>query len=214
MYSIRHRTTLCKRYLEKSPARELEGTIIDIETFGEFLDCDGLGRYKQIKPLTIGFLDRNKMDILYITSEIDRDFKALRSTLQAKLHEVDRPFYAFNTEFEMGVLYWFLGKTVLFDRDLMFKVATSGGRTVWESKRYLVRELAIPNFDDPFWDMGYKVPEAWKKFQNTGNWKFLTEIIRHNRACLLKEYSILRERKRWREVNKVIIDSHDKIRGG
>ena len=214
MYSLRRKATLCRRYLEKSPAHAFEGTIIDIETIGEFLDCDSLGRYKQIKPVAIGFLDRNELDILYVTSEIDGDFDALRSTLQTKLHKVDRPFYAFNAEFEMGVLYWFLGKTVFFDRDLMLKANTPGGRTVWESKRYLVKELAIPSFDDPFWDMGYKVPEAWKKFQNTNNWKFLMEIIRHNRACLLKEYSILRKRRRWRDVNKTIIDGQYRVRGG
>ena len=202
MYSLRHRTILCKRHLEKSPTRELEGTIIDIETIGEFLDCEGFGRYKQIRPVAIGFLDCKILEILYITGETDRDFEALKSTLQDKLHKVDRPFYAFNAEFEMGVLYWFLGTTVMFDRDLMLKIATFDGRKAWESKRYLVKELAVPNFDDPFYDLGHRVPEAWKKFQNTGKWKFLMEIIQHNRACLLKEYTILRERKRWREVKK------------
>lgn len=202
MYSLRHKKTLCKRYLETSPARALEGTIIDIETIGQFSECEGFGRYKQIRPVAIGFLDCSKLDILYIAGETDRDFEALRSTLQDKLLQVDRPFYAFNTEFEKGVLYWFLGTTVMFDRDLMLKVTTHDGRKVWESKRRLVEELAIPSFNDPFFDMGHKVPEAWKKFQNTGNWKFILEIIQHNRACLLKELSILRKRRRWRDVNK------------
>ncbi|RLI47314.1 hypothetical protein DRO69_00920 [Candidatus Bathyarchaeota archaeon] len=185
---------------------ELQGTIIDIETIGEFLDCDGLERYKQIKPIVVGFLDCDMIEILYITEESDQDFAGLRSILKAKLSEVNHPFYAFNTEFEMGVLYWFLGEKVTFDRDLMLKVTTAYGQTVWESKRCLVKDLGIPNFDDPFWDIGYKVPEAWENFQNTGNSRFLWEIIRHNRACLLKEYEILRKRKKWREVNKTIID--------
>ncbi len=206
MSPLRARAERCKRYIEKKAVQELEGTIIDIETIGKFSDCDGVGRYKQIRPIAIGFLNSDNMDILYVIGETDRDFNGLKSALQTKLYEVDHPFYAFNAEFEMGVFYWFLGKTVAFDRDLMFRVNTPCGLTVWESKQYLVKDLGIPNFDDPFWDMGYKVPEAWKNFQRTGNRRFLEEIIRHNRACLLKEYLILRKRKRWREVNKTIID--------
>jgi len=202
MPSLRAYTSRCKRYLEKDSVGKLKGTIIDVETIGEFSDCDGLGRYKRIRPIVVGFLDCDLLEILYITKEAHRDFDELKSALRTKLCEVDHPLYAFNTKFEMGVFYWFLGKTVTFDRDLMFRVNTSYGRTVWESKRYLVKDLGIPNFDDPFRDMGYKVPEAWENFQKTGNPRFLWEIIRHNRACLLKEYAILRKRKRWREVNK------------
>lgn len=193
--------------MEESPVKGFKGTIIDIETIGEFSDCDGLERYKQIRPIVVGFLDCEKIEIFYITKETDRDLKELTIAVRAKLSEVDHPFYAFNTEFEMSVLYWFLGEAVTFDRDLMFRVNTSYGRTVWESKRYLVRDLGIPNFDDPFWDIGYKVLGGWEDFQKTGTPKFLWEIIRHNRACLLKEHAILKKRKKWREVNKTLIDT-------
>jgi len=205
MCNSKARTRLCEKYLERSPAHELEGTIIDAETIGEFSDCVGLEQYKEIRPVTIGFLDHNKIEILYVTDQTDRAFQLLRSKLQSKLCDVDHPFYAFNAEFEMGVLYWFLGKMVMFDRDLMLQVTTHDGRTVRESKRYLVNDLHIPNFGDPFWDRGHEVPRAWKAFRKTGNWRFLSEIVRHNRACLLKEFAILKRRKRWRKANKPII---------
>jgi hypothetical protein len=100
----------------------------------------------------------------------------------------------------MGVLYWFLHKPVAFDRDLMMKVTTDYGKEVWESKRVVVDRLGIPNFDDPFYDMGFKVPWAWREFQSTGDLDYIERIVLHNRACLLKEYMILTKRMKWRNL--------------
>lgn len=211
MSSFKTNTRHCRTYLEESPG-QLNGTIIDIETIGEFSECVGLGLYKQIRPIVVGFLDCNSIEILYITKETRRDFDALRSVLRRKMCRVKHPLYAFNAEFEMGVLYWFLGRPVMFDRDLMFSMNTPYGESVWESKRYLVKDLGIPNFDDPFHDMGFRVPEAWEDFQRSGNVEFLKEIIIHNRACLLKEYTILKKRRRWRKVDKTIIEAVSKVK--
>jgi hypothetical protein len=61
---------------------EFKGTIIDVETIGEFSDCDGLERYKQIKPIVVGFLDCDMIEILYITEESDQDFAGLSQSLK------------------------------------------------------------------------------------------------------------------------------------
>jgi len=179
---------------------KIDGTIIDIETIGEFCEGFGVERYKQVRPITAGFLCDSTIEILYITGEAANDFRRLKNAVESKLVRVKRPFYAFNAEFEMGVLHWFLGRSVKFDRDLMLKTVTACGNQVWESKRVLVKCLGIQNFDDPFWDLGYKVPDSWQRYQATGDKKFLEDIVLHNRACLLKEHAILNTRKRWREI--------------
>lgn len=205
--------TTCQRYCERRLNEKMEGTIIDLESIGEFNGGAGIDQYRQIRPIVAGFFCDDRIEILYITGETEKDFKCLRTAVLKKLQKVNRPFYAFNSDFEMGVLYWFLGETVLFDRDLMFKVTTSCGQKVWESKGTVVKNLGIPNFDDPFWDQGYKVPDAWKNFQRTGDFNVLQRIIRHNRACLLKEYHILKERKKWREIKNEYKWSHETYGG-
>jgi hypothetical protein len=190
----------CQRYCEKLTKERIEGTIIDLETIGEFNQTGSIGRYKHILPITAGFFCEDKIEIFYISGETPEDFNHLRTAIQMKLRNVLRPFYAFNSDFEMGVLYWFLGSPVVFDRDLMMKVTTDCGKEVWESKRIVVEKLGIPNFDDPFCDMGFKVPCAWREFQSTHDDDVLENIVLHNRACLLKEYMILTQRGRWRNI--------------
>jgi len=75
-------------------------------------------------------------------------------------------------------LFYALGKEVDFDGELQRET---------ESKKVAVRDLLIPNYNDPFYDNGFLCMEAWE------NGEF-DRAIAHNRACLLKEKDILIKR--------------------
>ncbi len=94
------------------------------------------------------------------------------------IDSLERPFYAFSTEFERSVLFYELGKEVDFDGELQ------EGR---ESKANTRNYLGIPNYDDPFYDNGYLCMKAWEGGE-------FDKAIAHNRACLLKERDILLKR--------------------
>lgn len=190
----------CRTHCEKRINERVDGTIIDFETIGPFNGGVGLDRYKLLKPIVAGFFSGNEIEIIFITGESTEDLDSFKNAVRSKLRESRRPFYAFNAEFEIGVLHWFLGESVTFDRDLMLPVSTLGNRTIWESKRIVIERLGISNFDDPFFDNGYMVLPAWANFIRTTDSDSLEKIIRHNRACLLKECCILNLRGKWRDI--------------
>jgi len=102
----------------------------------------------------------------------------LRERTDKIIDSLERPFYAFNSQFERGVLFYNLGKEIDFDGELQ------EGR---ESKANARSYLGIPNYDDPFYDNGYLCMKAWE----AGDFD---SAIAHNRACLLKERDILMKR--------------------
>jgi len=151
-----------------------EGTIIDIETVGEFLNQYPDSRqYKDIQLVIFGFINRHALNIfcakgIEAISELKEKAKDILDSLQ-------RPFYAFNSEFERGVLFYAFGKEIDFDGEL---------QEGHESKANARSYLGIPNYDDPFYDNGYLCMKAWENGE-------LDKAIAHNRACLLKERDIL-----------------------
>jgi len=154
-----------------------EGTIIDIETIGEFLNqYPDSRRYKDIQLVIFGFINRYALHIFYAKGT--RAIEELRERTDKIIDSLERPFYAFNCEFERSVLFYELGREIDFDRELQ------EGR---ESKANVCGYLGIPNYDDPFFDSGYLCMKAWK------NGEFDKAIV-HNRACLLKERDILIKR--------------------
>ena len=162
---------------EEKITSDFEGTIIDIETVGQFrnqyLDSR---RYMYIQLVIFGFINRHALHIFCA-----RGMEAV-SQLHIKTEELiktlPRPFYAFNCEFERGVLFYELGRQIEFEGELQ------EGR---ESKASARSYLGIPNYDDPFYDSGYLCMIAWE------NGEF-DRAIAHNRACLLKERDILLKR--------------------
>ena len=162
---------------KEDTSSNFEGTIIDIETVGEFLNqYPDSRRYKDIQLVIFGFINRHGLHIfcakgIEAISELKEKAKDILDSLQ-------RPFYAFNTDFERGVLFCELSKEIDFDGELQ----------EWhESKASAVRDLAIPNYNDPFYDKGILCIEAWEKGE-------FGRTIAHNRACLLKEKDILIKR--------------------
>ena len=156
---------------------DFEGTIIDIETIGEFLNqYPDSRRYKDIQLVIFGFINRQTLQI-FCAKGMDA-ISELREKTEEITNNLERPFYAFNTGFERGVLFYALGRQIDFERELQ------QGR---ESKASARSYLGIPNYDDPFYDKGILCMLAWEDGE-------FDKAIAHNRACLLKERDILLQR--------------------
>ena len=154
-----------------------EGTVIDIETVGEFRNqYPDSRRFKSIQLVIFGFINRDALQILCAKGM--GAIEELRERTGKIIDSLERPFYAFNCNFESGVLFYELGKEIVFDGEL---------QEPYESKARAVRDLGIPNYDDPFYDKGLWCMNAWLKGE-------FDAAIAHNRACLLKERDILIKR--------------------
>lgn len=155
-----------------------DGTVIDIETIGDFKNsyCDSR-RYKEIVPVIFGFIDKNGLKI-YCAKTKD-SIKKLRDEVISLLPKLKKPFYAFNSDFERGSLFHYLGFPVEFHNEL--------NKEKFESKKSAVSKLKISNYDDPFNDDGLLCKVAWLNGE-------IDKSIAHNRSCLLKERDILKLR--------------------
>ncbi len=164
---------------KEDTSSSFEGTIIDIETIGQFLNqYPDSRRYKDIQLVIFGFINRYALHI-FCAKGIEA-LNELRERTEMIIDSLERPFYAFNSEFERGVLFYELGKEIDFDGEL--------NEEKYESKSDAVRDLDISNYDDPFYSRGFPCMQAWKDGQ-------FDKAIAHNRACLLKERDILIKRR-------------------
>ncbi len=154
-----------------------EGTIIDIETIGEFLNQYPDSRpFKDIQLVIFGFINKHGFHIF--CAQGIKATNELKGKTKNIIDSLERPFYAFNADFERSVLFYELGKEIAFNGEL---------REGRESKANARSYLGIPNYDDPFYDKGLWCMNAWH------NGEF-DRAIAHNRACLLKERDILLKR--------------------
>lgn len=157
---------------------DFQGTIIDIETVGEFLNQYTDSRhFRDIRLVIFGFINKDGLQILCARGP--EGVLELRERTHKIIDSLERPFYAYNTEFERSVLFYELGKEIDFGGELQV------GR---ESKATTRNYLDIPNYDDPFYDRGVLCMRAWQDGE-------FGRAIAHNRACLLKERDILLKRK-------------------
>ena len=169
---IRHKETVKSGF---------DGTVIDVETVGEFLDhYPDSRRYKDHQLVIFGYINRHGLEIL--CAEGESSIGELIEEIRKIIDGLETPYYAFNSGFERGVLFYNLGMKVDFDRELQRELIR--GR---ESKARAVGELGIPNYDDPFFDKGLLCMDAWVEGD-------FSSAIAHNRACLLKERDILLKR--------------------
>ena len=170
--------------------KAFEGAVIDLETEEQpFLDelC-GAARYRNCS-VCCGILDKNKVEIIAKTHNVSDDLFV--QAIDEKVKRTNHPYYAFNVGCDMALLSKLLGKEIRFDRELQEKE--------YERKRDAVRNLGIPNFDDPFNGDGYLAAKAWTKHLETHETSYVDNIMAHNCACVLKEYSIL-VRRGYREI--------------
>ncbi len=155
-----------------------EGTIIDIETIGEFnrqyRNTHDSREYQYIQQVIFGFINGQGLHILWAKGV--EAINELNKKTEKLIDQLQRPLYAFQSEFERGVFFHQLGKRIEFDGELQCYRG--------ESKGNARTELDIPNYDDPFYDKGFLCMQAWLRGE-------FDRAIAHNRACLLKEKDIL-----------------------
>jgi hypothetical protein len=178
---------MIKEYIEESNL-DFEGTIVDIETIGEFdrsYPYDSR-HYRKIKQVIFGYIDKERLHIYCAKSVAGID--KLKSITPDIFAGLKRPFYAFNCNFESGVWFHHIGLQIDFDGELQ--------GVPFESKKSAILQLKIPNYEDPFWDKGLMCIKAW-------NDQDFDKAIAHNRACLLKERDILLKRGHC-EPDKVV----------
>ena len=166
------------KIIQEKVESDFEGTIIDIETIGDFRGEYGDSRrYKDIIPVIFGFIDKKGLKIFCAK---DKDsIEKLKQRIKELLPTLKRPFHAINTDFERGSLFHHLSVPVEFEKELNQKK--------YEAKSSAVRALKILQYDDPFNDDGKACKAAWLKGE-------IDKPIAHNRSCLLKERDILLKR--------------------
>jgi hypothetical protein len=157
---------------------DFDGTIIDLETIGYFDErYEDSRRYRDIIPVIFGSMNRDGIRILCAK---DQDsISELGTEIMKGLGSLEKPFYAFNTHFERGVLFTHLGEKIVFEGELNWEK--------FEPKRRVIHFLGIPNYGDPFNDHGWLCSQNWLKGK-------IDQVILHNRSCLLKERDILLRR--------------------
>ncbi len=161
---------------EKTPS-SFSGTIIDLETIGSFSRFSDSRAYQSILPVIFGCINNTELSIFCARNK--DSITHLNNKTRETLKNLEKPFYAFNCNFEMGVLYHNLNEKVKFEREL--------NKEKYEAKRTAVSSLNIPQYDDPFFDNGKLCMDAWLNGQTK-------EAMAHNRSCLLKERDILLKR--------------------
>ena len=155
---------------------QIKGTIIDLESTGEFdreYPSWDPRQYANISPTIFG----------YITGEIlaqhcaegEEEIQDIIGIMNDSLPRLEKPFYALNCNFEKHVITNTCGQIHPF-------------HDVRENKYYgskwAIREqLGIPTYDDPFDGDGLRCMHEWHQ----GNYD---DCLRHNRACLLIERDI------------------------
>jgi len=169
---------------------DFQGTIIDIETIGNFSNNyppNDSRRYKDIKQVIFGYINKECLHILCAagTEAID----ALKARIKETIDSLEKPLYAFNCDFERGVLFHHLNIELHFDGEL--------NAEKYERKADVIRYLDIDNYDDPFYDNGKLCLIAWERGE-------FDKAIAHNRACLLKEKDILVKRN-FRKPDELIL---------
>ncbi len=169
---------MIQEYIEETKS-DFEGTILDIETIGDFdrsFPYDSR-HYQKLKQVILGYIDKDR---LYIScAESVEGIEKLKSITPDIFSGLKRPFYAFNCNFESCVWFHHIGIQIVFDGELQGEP--------YESKKNAILRLKIRNYDDPFYDQGRFCISAWHN-------QDFKKAIAHNRACLLKERDILLKR--------------------
>ena len=170
---------------DEAAISDFDGTVVDIETIGDFDDhykhTNDSRLYRNVKQVVFGYIDNRGLHILCAqgTTGIDE----LTQNTRPIIDRLETPLHAFNCDFERGVWFHHLGKTVAIEKELQEKK--------FESKEDAVRILGISDYGDPFHGEGRSCMVAWLRGE-------YNSAIAHNRACLLKERDILIARGCWK----------------
>jgi len=163
-------------FKEQSPF-PVKGTIIDFETIGEIHNnLKNDEKYKELRPVIFGTLDTSQIVVSYI--EKTDSIPVLIELIKGRISDLTLPFYAFNCQFEQGIIKNNLGIQVEF-KELQSRP--------YEKKERCCKIFGISSYDDPFNGNGDLCRKAWLEGR-------IEDCIKHNRACLLKEAEILKRR--------------------
>ncbi len=161
---------------EKNP-KPFEGTVIDIETIGDFsreYEKNDSRQYVNMKPTIIGVINRNVLEV--VCAKGPTCLNHLVAHIISIYPTLQRPLFAFQSRFERGVLHHACGIQVEFEGEI--------NAEQYEWKGTACRQLGISSYDDPFHDVGVECNKAWTR----GDYD---SAMKHNRSCLLKERDIL-----------------------
>ena len=175
------------KFFEERVSSDIQGTIIDIETIGEFDESypDDSRRYRNIIPVIFGYLTNSRLKICFVENR--GGIPAFKEFLIYHIHKLERPLYAFNCRFEVGVLYNFCNLEINIERELNSQRG--------EAKWYVINNLGLDQYDDPFNGSGLACKNACLRGKTD-------DCIRHNRSCLLTERDVL-QRRGYREPDEV-----------
>lgn len=169
------------RSITESTKMRLKGTIIDIETIGEFdqeFHPHDYRHYRNLKPTILGYITGNVL--VQYCAEGHQDINNLIEIISDTIPRLEDPFYALNRHFERGILHNACGLEPIF-------IDVRGPLT---GSKWAIREiLGIPTYDDPYDGEGYKCAEGWLVGDHEN-------CLKHNRACLLIERDILHNVRR------------------
>lgn len=185
--------------LSKIGNLNFKGTIIDFETFGPIdNNFSDIRAYKNVKPTVLGFFDGKQIKQIFL---LTKNFNKISKEIIPNFNKFQPPFYGFNVKFEVGITFWQTNILRNFDYELQNKNVGMYG----EKKEVVFQNLISRNnhndfldiFEDPYNGEGYMAIKEWDKFIENpeANKHFIERIIKHNKACLLKEWYILSCRK-------------------
>lgn len=159
--------------------------------------------YTKGKPIVVGFLHKDKIDIFLAEKENDKDFQqAVDEFIQKKVDDgVD--LYSFNRYMELGNYKGAWG----IDNWQIKEIKPFKGRGWTKDKFFneLIARKQIPDVKvaDVFGGDASLCIYYWEKYQDTGKIEFALKIVEHNINCLLKESVIQKNRDFFRNTFKI-----------
>ena len=166
---------MVREHREPSSMR-IKGTIIDLESTGEF-DREyppwDPRQYASISPTIFGYITGETL--VQHCAEGEEEIQEIVEIMKDALPRLEKPFYALNCNFEKCVITNTCGQEHPF-HDVRERK--------YRGSKWAIRErLGIPTYGDPFDGDGLRCMLEWHE----GNYD---DCLRHNRACLLIERDI------------------------
>jgi len=174
---------MVREHREPSSMR-IKGTIIDLESTGEFdreYPSWDPRQYANISPTIFGYITGETL--IQHCAEGEEEIQDIVEIMKDALPGLEEPFYALNCNFEKHVITNTCGQIHPF---------LDVRENKYYGSKWAIREqLGIPTYDDPFHGDGLRCMHEWHQ----GNYD---DCLRHNRACLLIERDI---QEHAREIN-------------
>ena len=171
-------------------------SVVDVETT-QLLEDVG-NNPEKLTPCVVGIFCRENIIQIYLG--LDEDLRKFKDEIRQKLAPLPKPLLAFNSKFDSQVLFGFLNKQYDFEEIQEFER---------QKKAVACANYGI-SVPDLFNDDGKKVIEYYKKYLESKDFKYMEDILKHNRACLSKEYQIyLNVKEKNSKINIYLYTKHN-----